>query len=316
MKLILRVFFLLSISTKLFSQTQTEISPDKIVYLDSTWLETTSDNYKYIRVIKDYYSDDKKIYIVKDYYKSKTLQMIGGTTDKDIIKEEGPYVYYYENGNKKLSVNYSKRKKTGKEFNWYENGNPKSELEYFEKKGEVLFKVNSFWNSEKEQTVINGNGEINEINGDVEQSGKIKDGFPDGIWKGKGIKSQYTFTEIYENGKLKSGTSIDSLQIGHHYKVVFQRPVPKSGMESFYQYISQNLDTSENRFLGKMYIYFVIDKEGNLVEPRILRGLGYDLNVNAITTITNAGKWIPGLIRGIPRRVSYSLPITIRKNNQ
>ncbi|KIC00456.1 energy transducer TonB [Flavobacterium sp. KMS] len=316
MKLILRVFFFLTISTKLFAQTQTAISSDKIVYLDSTWLETTSENYKYIRVIKDYYSDDKKIYIVKDYYKSKTLQMIGGTTDKDIIKEEGPYIYYYENGNKKLSVNYSNRKKTGKEFNWYENGNPKSELEYFEKKREVQFKVNNFWNPEKEQTVINGNGELKEANENIEQSGKIKDGFPDGIWKGKSIKSQYTFTEIYENGKLKSGTSIDSLQIGHHYKVVFQKPVPKSGMESFYKYISQNLDTSENRFLGKMYIYFVIDKEGNLIEPRILRGLGYDLNLKAITTITNAGKWNPGLIRGIPSRVSYSLPITIRKNTQ
>lgn len=313
MKLILRVFFLFAISAKLFSQNAA--SADKVVYLDSTWIETSSDNYKYIRVIKDY-SINKKTYLIKDYYKSKKIQMIGESTDKDIIKEEGPYVYYYENGNKKLAVSYSNRKKNGKEYNWYENGNLKSELEYFEKKGEVLYKVINFWNPEKQQTVINGNGEIKEVNEDAEQSGKIKDGFRDGIWTGKGKKSQYTFTENYENGKLKSGTSIDSLNIGHHYKVVFQKAVPKSGMESFYKYISQNLDTSENRFLGKMYIYFVIDKEGNLVEPKILKGLGYDLNTKTIATITNFGKWIPGVIRGIPTRVSYTIPITIAKNNQ
>lgn len=310
MKLILRVFFFLTISTKLFSQTS--ISNDKVVYLDSTSLETIPENYVYIRVIKDYYSENKKTYIVKDYYKSKTLRMIGSTSDRDILKEEGAFVYYYENGNKKLAVNYSKRKKTGKEFNWYENGNPKSELEYFEEKDEVLFKVNSFWTPEKEQTVINGNGEINDINEDVEQSGKIKDGFPDGIWTGKGVKSQYTFTESYENRKLKSGTSIDSVNIGHHYEIVFQKPLPKSGMESFYRYISKNIDTSKNLNLGKIYISFVIDKEGNLIEPKILMGLGYDLNVQATTLITKAEKWNPGLIRGMPTRVSYTLPITVK----
>jgi antitoxin component YwqK of YwqJK toxin-antitoxin module len=310
MKLILRVFLFFIISTKLFSQNA--VSKDKIIYLDSTKAETTAENYKYIRVVKDYYSNTQKTYVVKDYYKSKTLQMIGASTEKDIIKEEGPYVYYYENGNKKLAVNYSKRKKTGKEFNWYENGNPKSELEYFEKKDEVLFKVNSFWNPEKEQTVINGNGEIKEVNEDVEQSGKIKDGFPDGIWKGKGVKSQYTFTENYENGKLKSGTSIDSVNIGHHYEIVFQKPVPKSGIESFYRYISKNIDTTKNLNLGRIYMSFVIDKEGNLVEPKILMGLGYDLNVQATTAITKAEKWNPGLIRGMPTRVSYTLPITVK----
>lgn len=314
MKLILRVFFFCIISAKLYSQTDATL--DKVIYLDSNSVETTDENYKYIRVIKEYFSSNKKTYTVKDYYKSQKLQMIGTSSDRDILKEEGPFVYYYENGNKESAVSYSKTKKTGKEFNWYEDGNPKSELEYFRKRDEVLFKVNSFWNPEKEQTVINGNGHLKEVNEEVEQSGKIKNGLPDGIWKGKSIETQCIFTENYENGKLISGVSIDSLNIGHHYKIIFQEAAPKSGMQSFYRSISQNMDLPENNICGNMYIYFIINKEGTLIELRVLKGLSTVLNERAIATIISAGKWNPRLIRGIPAQGSYSIPITIVKNNQ
>ena len=113
MKLILHVFIFFAISTKLFSQTATPAS--KITYLDSSWVESTEDNYKYIRIVEEYFSD-KKAYVLKEYYKSKALKMIGTTTDKDVIKREGQFVYYYENGNKKSTVNYQNNKKTGKEF--------------------------------------------------------------------------------------------------------------------------------------------------------------------------------------------------------
>lgn len=99
MKLILRVFFFCIISTKLFSQTA-KTPVGKITYLDSSWVESTENNYKYIRIVEDYFSD-KKTYVLKEYYKSKALKMIGTSSDKDIIKREGQFVYYYENGNKK-----------------------------------------------------------------------------------------------------------------------------------------------------------------------------------------------------------------------
>src|SRR5690606_39301105 len=66
-------------------------------------------------------------------------------------------------------------------------------------------------------------------------SGKIKNGFPDGIWKGKFSKSKFTFIEKYENGKLISGVSKDSLNIEYPYTIVDQRPSPKKGMSSFYK---------------------------------------------------------------------------------
>lgn len=314
MKLVLRIFFFFTISTKLCAQIST--STDRVIFLDSSWVESTSENYEYIRVIKGYYTD-KKVYIFKDYFKSKKLKTVGSTTDKDIIKEEGPILYHYENGNKKLSVTYSKGNKAGKEFNWYENGNLKSELEYFEdKKGEVKFKVNNYWAPNKEQTVTAGNGKIQDTTDHCVQSGVIKDGFPDGVWKGKNLKYKYTFTENYENGKLISGKSIDSLNVEHHYKTLKENPSPKKGFNSFYWYISSRMAIPEDlrgKVFGKIYISFTVDTEGNVVNPKILKRIGYGLDENAITLITNAQKWIPGLERGIPSRVLLSLPISITK---
>jgi TonB family protein len=317
MKLILRIFLFFIISTKLFSQAPAVI--DKITYLDSSWIETNAENSKYTRVVENYYSDQKS-YVFKDYYKSKKIRMIGNSSNRDILRQEGQFIYYYENGNKKSTTTYLNKKKQGKEFNWYENGNLKSELEYFEnKKGEIEYKINNYWNPQKEQKVIDGNGDYEVINDNSEESGKIKNGFPDGIWKGKFSKSKFTFIEKYENGKLISGVSKDSLNIEYPYTIVDQRPSPKKGMSSFYSYVGKSLyipTEARNKVSGKIYMSFVVDKDGSLIEPKILKGIGHGLDESAINVIKEAKKWNPGIKRGIPVRVLYSLPITIQTANK
>lgn len=302
---------LLFVSTLSFSQTQKDVK----IFLDSTWNQATEENYTYIRVIEDYFSD-KDSYIFKDFYKSKALKMVGSSSTKDFLREEGQFIYYYENGKKKSFVTYSKKsKKIGKEYNWYENGNLQSEIEYFEKPiNNMVYKVNQYWNLQNEQKTVSGNGDYEIVNKFHEESGKIKNGFYDGIWKGKNKNPYYTFTENYENGKFVSGTSTDSLNINHSYKVIHQKPVPKNGIDDFYRYISNTLyipAAVKNKISGKIYLSFIVDKDGTLVEPKIIKGLGHGLDESAISLIKQAKKWNPGIIRGIPSRVRYSLPITI-----
>lgn len=301
--------------TKLFAQTPTGVS--KLVYLDSMWAETTEEKHKYVRLIEEYYSD-KKIYIFKEFYKSKAIKMISSSLDRDIIRKEGQSVSFYENGTKESSVVYLNGEKTGKEYNWYDNGNLKSEFEYFKNEEKLVeFKINNYWNSQKEQKVALGNGDYEDIdeNGN-EERGKVKNGFPDGTWKGKNRKSKYTFVENYENGKLISGVSTDSLNIQHPYTILLQKPTPKKGMDSFYNYIGMTMyfpHEARNKVSGKIFVSFIVDKEGKLVEPRILKGIGYGLDESAIKVIKYAKNWNPGLKRGIPARFLYSLPITILK---
>ena len=68
---------------------------------------------------------------------------------------------------------------------------------------------------------------------------------------------------------------------------------------------------ARNKVSGKIYMTFIVDEEGNLVEPKVIKGVGYGLDENAIKLINEAQKWNPGIYRGIPTRVLYKLPITI-----
>ncbi|PWA11253.1 energy transducer TonB [Flavobacterium laiguense] len=64
---------------------------------------------------------------------------------------------------------------------------------------------------------------------------------------------------------------------------------------------------------GKVYITFVVEKDGSLSEFKILRDVGYGTGDEAIRVMKLCPKWIPGKIDGKPVRVLYSLPITIQQ---
>ncbi|MEN2414126.1 energy transducer TonB [Flavobacterium mesophilum] len=315
MKVILRLFFFFFISFRLFPQASTPVG--KLIYIDSTEAESTPENFKYTRVVEDYFSA-KKSYVFKEYYKSSKIKCIGSTLDKDIIKRDGQFISYYEDGKKKSMSTYSNGKKTGKEFNWYENGNMKSEVEYFDNKDvKTNSKINHFWNPEKEQTVTNGNGYIEESGEYFYEKGEIKNGEKNGVWEGKNSKEKYSFKETYNDGELISGTSIDENNISHDYKDPFEKPLPVKGLENFYRYIGRTFKTPKVEGLqGKIYISFVIDKDGNPTKLKILRDIGYGTGEEAIRTIVGYGKWIPGKFKGIPKSVLYSIPITITATNK
>jgi antitoxin component YwqK of YwqJK toxin-antitoxin module len=290
---------------------------DRKIYLDSTWNDTTSENYKYYRIVKDYYSD-KDLYTIKDYYKSGVLQMEGTSKTRDVMSKEGEFVFYYENGNKKALTTFIKSRPNGKCSQWYENGNKKLEGEYVEDEKTFVgeLKVFQFWNAENVQTVFDGNGDYDEISDFFFASGKIKEGFKDGIWEGYDKKLGYTFSEEYENKKFKYGISIDSTKISRKYKIVELRPEPKNGISDFYKHVAKNFRVPEVRGLqGKIYITFVIDKDGQVVEPKILKSIGYGTDEQAIKVVTSYKNFVPGEIRGIKMRCAYSLPISIQSAN-
>ena len=290
---------------------------DKMVYLDSTWDETSKENHKYYRIIKDYYSD-KDLYKITDYYKSGVLQMEGTSMTKDGNSRKGEFIFYYENGNKKAVKNYKKSRPKGEWSEWYENGNKKLEGEYIEDEKTFVgtLKVFQFWNSKYVQTVIDGNGDSEEISEFFFASGKIKDGFKDGLWEGYDKKLGYTFSENYENKKFISGVSIDSDKVSHTYKIVELRPEPKKGISDFYKHVAKNFRVPDIRGLsGKIVIGFTVDKDGEIKNPKILKSLGYGTDEEAINVVTTYKNFVPGEIRGIKVKCTYSLPISIQPSN-
>lgn len=304
-----------------FSQTAKPVS--RMIYLDSLWKETVEGNHKYYRIVKDYYSD-KDNYIVNDYYKSGILEMTGASRNRDYIKHEGPFMYYYENGKRKLTCTYKNGEKIDKQYEWYDNGGLKLEGEFIINKKEKTtdYKINQSWDVNNNQTVINGNGiyeKTEDINnqdlGDINsfsEKGEIKNGVRNGVWTGKSTELKATFIENYENGKCISGLSTDENDLKYKYTEVFQKAAPKNGMDSFYSYIGHNFNIPKVEGLaGRIYLTFIVDKEGKLKDPIVLRDIGFETGKEALRIINEAKKWIPGKVRGIAVRVLYSIPITI-----
>ena len=67
-----------------------------------------------------------------------------------------------------------------------------------------------------------------------------------------------------------------------------------------------------NKIAGKIYLTFVVDKNWSIDEIKIIKGLGYGLDEEAITTLKSYRNWIPGKMKGINVRVMYSLPLTLK----
>lgn len=302
------LFFSLSFS-------QTPIS--KKIYLDSLRNETDEINHKYYRIVKNY-SLTQDQYVFKDYYKSGKLQMVGNSKSKDHLKHEGIFIFYFENGNKRAVSNYRNSRLEGKQFEWYENGNIQSEIEYPDAQNEPTtsdVKINQFWDKDNTQTIVDGNGYYEFKDNTYSVSGKIKNGVRDGIWKEHTENPTNSYIEKYENGKFISGIRVDFDKKEHKYYKFETKPNPRNGIEDFYDYIRKNFkhtrESIEFKAEGKIYVQFVVDKTGEIIDPKILKGLGHGLDEEAIRVIRDYGYWIPGEQRGSKIRCLYTIPITV-----
>ncbi len=66
----------------------------------------------------------------------------------------------------------------------------------------------------------------------------------------------------------------------------------------------------ENGIQGKVYVTFVVDKDGGISDAKIARGVDPSLDKEALRVVNSLPKWKPGKQRGKPVRVSYTVPIS------
>ncbi|WP_243233592.1 hypothetical protein [Flavobacterium pectinovorum] len=203
----------------------------KKIFLDSLYHETTPENYAYTRVITNY-SQKSVRYVVTDFYKNGRKKMTGSTLDRDNLKKDGEFIYYYKNGAKQSVINYSEDHKIGKEINWYKNQSKKSEKHNLwnpkTKTSQTL--IVNFWDENKNQTVVDGKGEYEEVDGFITQKGEIKNGLKQGLWQGNDLAKNISFTDNYDKGILISGVSTDANNVKTSYTSLSEKPVSKKSL--------------------------------------------------------------------------------------
>lgn len=65
---------------------------------------------------------------------------------------------------------------------------------------------------------------------------------------------------------------------------------------------------------GRVTVQFIVNERGQVENPRVIRGIGGGCDEVALEAVSKA-KFVPGLQRGRPVRVQYSLPIVFRLSN-
>ncbi len=68
----------------------------------------------------------------------------------------------------------------------------------------------------------------------------------------------------------------------------------------------------ENGIQGKVYVTFVVGKDGSVSNASIARGVDPSLDKEALRVIGTLPKWKPGKQRGKPVNVSYTVPINFQ----
>ena len=68
----------------------------------------------------------------------------------------------------------------------------------------------------------------------------------------------------------------------------------------------------ENGIQGKVFVTFVVNKDGSVSNAKIARGVDASLDSEALRVVSTLPKWKPGKQRGVPVRVSYTVPISFK----
>lgn len=100
------------------------------------------------------------------------------------------------------------------------------------------------------------------------------------------------------------------------YASVEELPQFPGGQNALMQFLAQNirypLKAKNEGIQGKVYLQFVIDKEGNVTNVIVQRDIGGGCGDEARRVVQAMPKWKPGKQDGTPVRVYYTLPVNFR----
>jgi periplasmic protein TonB len=98
--------------------------------------------------------------------------------------------------------------------------------------------------------------------------------------------------------------------------VVQEAATYKGGMEGLYRGMAKVLrypaDARRWGIEGKVYIEFIIDKEGHVQDARCLKGIGGGCDDEGVRTISQMNKWTPAKVKGKPVIQKMVLPIAFK----
>lgn len=98
------------------------------------------------------------------------------------------------------------------------------------------------------------------------------------------------------------------------FVVVEQQPELMGGIQSLQSKIQYPEMARKAGIEGRVYVRFIVNKNGRVEDPEVVRGIGGGCDKEALRVIKTA-KFKPGLQRGRPVKVKMTMPIVFRLKN-
>jgi TonB family protein len=126
------------------------------------------------------------------------------------------------------------------------------------------------------------------------------------------IVEEAAYSSISKELVVVGYTKRDSIP-GEVFKVVETMPEFPGGMSEMIQFLAKNIRYPEaakkENIEGMVVVQFIIGKDGSILDPHIVKGIGGGANEEAVRVVGMMPKWKPGQQRGQVVNVQYNLPI-------
>ncbi|WP_431293090.1 TonB family protein [Pedobacter sp. P26] len=95
-----------------------------------------------------------------------------------------------------------------------------------------------------------------------------------------------------------------------------KQPEFPGGITKFYNYLGGRIkypkEAQDNNVQGRVFLSFVVEKDGSLTDVQITRGLGSGTDEEAMRVIKESPKWNPGIQNGLAVRVKYNINVNFK----
>lgn len=131
------------------------------------------------------------------------------------------------------------------------------------------------------------------------------------------ITSSEETGETYEIKHVPAAIEEEIPEEEEIFEIVEETPqFPNGGMVGLMQYLGKNIKyptlAQETGTQGRVTIQFVVNKDGSIVDVKVLRGVDPYLDKEAVRVVSSMPKWKPGKQRGKPVRCKFTVPVTFK----
>lgn len=122
-------------------------------------------------------------------------------------------------------------------------------------------------------------------------------------------------TFVYAQEKQNANAVVGS-DAEYSFEQLEVKPEFPDGNAGLGKYLSENIKypkkALKKNISGKVFVQFIIDKTGKVIDVTVPRGVDKSLDKEAVRVVKSMPNWKPGMKDGVPVKVKYTIPIVFK----